>query len=257
MRERLNRSPNCMTRKTTYIAFSIVFVASLAMAILLPGGDFVRALSGLPAVGALLGALFQIFRDRIAHERSLLVLEAQNTFSIGATSHMANVAFDKHVVFCEEYVAEMFKTLSTMFREGPTKEAVRHSDALYEIRRKWAVWLTPRVETELKRFEAAVREMGAHAELVNHCPGEQVSIEKMFSLFAQIVGFENWKGVPLTADLAVTTVIGKLRKVLGIEELTALRTVLASRALDHLKEAAQPVAGADGQQQAAPEHPGR
>ncbi|HUU12828.1 MAG TPA: hypothetical protein VM182_03850, partial [Terriglobia bacterium] len=108
-----------MNTKTTYIALAVVFVASAAAAILLPVGDAVRTLTAVPAIGSLFGALLQIFRDRVAYERSLLLLEAQNSFSIGTTSHMANVAFDKHVLFCEEYVTEMFKALTTLFREGP------------------------------------------------------------------------------------------------------------------------------------------
>lgn len=234
--QRMQKLGDDMNTKTTYKALAIVFVASLTSAIFLPVGDTVRALSGLPAVVALFGALFQILRDRIAHERSLLVLEAQNSFSIGATSHMAIVAFDKHVMFCEEYVAEMFETLTTLFQEGPTEKALAHASKLYEIRKKCAVWLTPKVQTELEPFEKALREIGAHAH-VAEVTGEQASIEKMFSVFAQVMGFENWEGVPLTKDLAVTTVIGKLRQVLGIEELTDLRSALVSRALDHLKKA--------------------
>jgi hypothetical protein len=30
--------------------------------------------------------------------------EFRNRFALGATSHMANVAFDKYVEFCEEYM---------------------------------------------------------------------------------------------------------------------------------------------------------
>lgn len=170
----------------------------------------------------------------MAYERSLLLLEAQNAFSLGATSHMASVAFDKHVAFCEAYVAEMFETLSTFFREGPTEDALKHSGRLYSIRQKWALWVTPDIEKELERFEQAVREIGAHAHLLQAIPGEQASIQKMFSLFAQVVGFKEWGGAPLTPELAVTTIIAGLRKALGIEELTGLRTKLVSRAIEQL-----------------------
>ena len=228
-----------MNTKTTYIALTLIFVVSLATAILFPVGDVFRALSAIPAVVALFGALFQILRDRIAHERSLLVLEAQNSFAIGATSHMAIVAFDKHVMFCEEYVAEMHKALVTLFRNGPTAEELQHSSALWEIRNKWAVWLTPRVDSELERFEAVVRRIGANAQSLDLAPGAQgrsVRIEEMYSLFNEVVGWEKREDTPLTQDRAITTIIGKLRQVLGIEELTALRSTLVSRALDHLKK---------------------
>lgn len=119
---------------------AIIFVASLVLIFFAPV-DIVRQVAGIPAVGALVAALFSIFKDQVAHERAVLLLEAENAFSMGATSHMANVAFDKHVSFCEEYVEEMFKTLSTLFQEGPTEKAMEHAGALYQIRRRWALWL--------------------------------------------------------------------------------------------------------------------
>jgi hypothetical protein len=61
-------------------------------------------LAGLPAIAALFAALFQLSRDSIAFDRSVRLEEAKNRFTVGATSHMAIVAFDKHVQFCEEYV---------------------------------------------------------------------------------------------------------------------------------------------------------
>jgi hypothetical protein len=224
-----------MNSRKLYIALAVVFVTSLAVGVLGPFSNVVRELSAIPAVVSLFVALLQIMRDRIAYERSRLVLESQNSFAIGATSHMANVAFDKHVSFCEEYVAEMFKALSTLFREGPTRGALHHALILDGIREKWAVWLTPSLEVELERFEAAIRRIGAHAGLVEDAPGEPnraVSIQTMYGLFAEVIGLKEWEGAPPSQDLAVKTVIGKLRKVLGTEELTALRNNFVSRALE-------------------------
>ena len=113
-----------MNNRNTYVALGAVFVASMAAAFFLPFGETIRAFAAVPAIGSLFGALFQIARDRIAHERSLLILESQNSFSIGANSHMAGVAFDKYSSFCEEYVAEMFNALTTLTREGPRRTAL-------------------------------------------------------------------------------------------------------------------------------------
>ncbi|MDA2924639.1 hypothetical protein MYX65_08295, partial [Acidobacteria bacterium AH-259-L09] len=229
-----------MIRPNTYVTLGVVFVASLAAAALLPFGDTIRALSGIPAIGALFFALFQILRDQTAYEKSLALQEAQNAFSIGATSHMANVAFDRHVAFCEKYVEEMFRTLSTLFSEGPTEKALRHSDSLYRIQQKYAIWLTPDLEADLDRFESALRQIGASAHVAQYFPGDKGHIErvkKMYSVFAEVVGLEEWEGEAVTEERAVKTLIGKLRNVLGIEELTFLREAFVTQSLQSLRDA--------------------
>src|SRR5450432_793484 len=163
-----------MDAKKAYIVPVLIFVGSMTAMVLVPAGTL-RKLA-VPGIGALFLAMFaamlQILRDSVTHQRSLSVLDAQNSFSIGATSHMADVAFDKYSLFCEEYVAEMFKALETLGREGPSQAARTHAFTLLEIRRRSAVWLTPEVETELDRFEDAIRKIGNDAWLVAQVPGE-------------------------------------------------------------------------------------
>ncbi|MFI5089769.1 MAG: hypothetical protein ACHP7P_06900 [Terriglobales bacterium] len=214
-----------------YIILAVIFVASLVLVWVSPGG-WVGQLAGVPAVAALFGALFKVFMDHLAHQRAVFLLEAQNAFSMGATSHMANVAFEKHVGFCEEYVQEMFKALSTLFREGPTEDVLRHATALYKVREKWALWLTANIETELDRFENAIQKIGAHAHLLDaslNANERHERIAEMYALFAEVVGLGKWEDAPISEERAVKTVIVKLRKVLGIEELTDLRTELVRR----------------------------
>lgn len=223
-----------MDKKNTYVALGVVFAASMAAAFLLPLGQGVRALAAIPAIGSLFGALLQIGRDRIAHERSLLILESQNSFSIGATSHMAGVAFDKYSSFCEEYVAEMFNALTTLTREGPRRTALDHANNLLMIERRWAVWLTPAIEKELEPFERALRTIGADAFTLEHAPGEGKYIKEMYSTFAKVVGLQEWDNEPLTGELTVAAVIDRLRRVLGTEELSRLRSELVARALQNI-----------------------
>jgi hypothetical protein len=54
----------------------------------------------------------------------------------------------------------------------PPATALPHASSLLEIRRKWALWLTPTLETELEPFETAIRKIGADAYLLEHTPGE-------------------------------------------------------------------------------------
>lgn len=62
-----------MRTKTTYIALTAIFLASVIAGVVIPVGEAVRALTAIPAVCALFGALFQILRDRLAHERALFL----------------------------------------------------------------------------------------------------------------------------------------------------------------------------------------
>jgi hypothetical protein len=41
-----------------------------------------------------------------------------------------------HVSFSEEYVSEAFNTLKTLFREGPSEQALPHAARLHERRQK-------------------------------------------------------------------------------------------------------------------------
>lgn len=224
----------------TYLGIAIVFVLSLLLVVLLPEGEIVRSLATIPAVGALAGALFQVFRDQAAHEKALLIVETQNRFALGASSHMANIAFDKHVEFCEEYVAEMQNTLITLFREGPTPKALEHSSALYGIQQKYRVWLTPELEFELDRFESALRNIGATAGYIRDAQDaedRQKRIERMYSTFNEVVGVEQWKGAKLTEEVAMGMVIRRLRAVLGIAELTSMRKTLITKAVEQVQHA--------------------
>jgi hypothetical protein len=220
-----------MNKKNFYIAIGVVFAASTLVVFFLPFSQVIREWAAIPVIGSLCGALLQISRDRIAHERSLLVLESQNSFSMGATSHMAGVAFDKYSAFCEEYVAEMFEALMTLTREGPRQSALRHGDNLIKIRRRWAVWLTPSLENDLWPFEKALRTIGVDAHILEQAPGSSAHINEMYSIFARVIGLERWEGEPLTDELTVAAVVSRLRRVLGAEELNRLRSELVARAL--------------------------
>lgn len=80
---------------------------------------------------------------------------------------MATLAFDRHVSFSEEYVRELFLALTTLFREGPTDKIFEHTQSLIQIRQRYALWLTSTIESELDRFELALRKLvdAAHKEV--------------------------------------------------------------------------------------------
>jgi hypothetical protein len=137
----------------------------------------------------------------ISHERSVLLAEKQNAFSIGTTSHMATVAFDKHIGFCEEYVEAMSNSLNTLIQE----EKPINTGNFLRIRQKWALWLTQEMEAKLDKFEAEITRIGGDAQV--------------FDL----------AGVPLSNDRSIKRVIADFREVLGTEKLTTLRNDLVVR----------------------------
>jgi hypothetical protein len=143
----------------------------------------------------------------IAHERSILLAERQNAFSMGANSHMATVVFDKHIGFCEEYVQAVFNALYALIQEG-TKEKPLDAEEFFKIRQKWALWLSREIETKLDRFEHDITKIGADAQVLDA------------------------NGAPVSNEVGIRTIIADLRKVLGTEELTLLRNELVLRSLN-------------------------
>ena len=193
------------SRNKAYLAISAVFGLSAVFFAVLPYGELLKTLSAIPLIASLVAALWQVLRDQAANDRQLLLLDAQNHFSLGATSHMASVAFDKHVEFCEEYVAEVHKALHTLFREGPTENVFPHTAALYAIQQKYAVWLTPKIEVELEQFEAALRKIGAndaYLKIAEGAPDRQQHVAEMYKTFASVLGEKHmgpeWAGEKLS-----------------------------------------------------------
>jgi hypothetical protein len=156
------------------------------------------------AVGAGLALLVKYLSERSSQRHSKEQAEMQNAFSMGATSHMATVAFNKYTDFCEEYVGEISRALYALIQDGP---AYRPIDAVdfSSIRRKWALWLTRDIEVELDRFEDGLLRIGADAQ------------------------FFGADGSPEWNEQGAKPIIAYLRDTLGVEELTALRKDLVAR----------------------------
>ena len=154
-----------------WFGIAIIVGASLGVTFLAPINDVYKGIASLPGVAGLTAALFQLVRDHAAHQRNLEIQQEQQIFNLGATSHMANSVFDKHVEFCEKYLAEVHQTVVTLTREGPTKEALDHARKLYTLRIEYTAWITPKIDKKLIPFEKAVRNIGAKSGLVNALSG--------------------------------------------------------------------------------------
>jgi outer membrane PBP1 activator LpoA protein len=71
----------------------------------------------------LVGPAFAVLWKHLS-AKSIARQNVQQTtdLSVGVTSHMATVAFDKHIEFCEKYVKEMYKALDALIQDGRTDE---------------------------------------------------------------------------------------------------------------------------------------
>lgn len=176
----------------------------------------------------------ELFKAELQKAHAFQMEDAKNRFTVGAMSHMASVAFDKHVQFCEEYSAAVHGALLTLLKRGPHEDVLPDAQRLVEIREKWSVWLSPEVETQLGKFESALRKIGANAWLLKELRADEDrtgAIKEAYGTFAAVMGWEKWQGEAVTRDLAAERVFDGLRNVLGISELTALRAALVKQAV--------------------------
>ncbi|MBU1864071.1 MAG: hypothetical protein KKH94_10445, partial [Candidatus Omnitrophica bacterium] len=126
----------------TYIKILLVIAVSVTLIIVarwINLNGFVQGVASIPAACALLAALFQILRDQFNYEKEEELQKKQDFFNLGITSHMAQVAFDKHVEFCEEYMKELHETVSTLFERGPTDKVMKHVSNFYELKHKYSL----------------------------------------------------------------------------------------------------------------------
>lgn len=223
--------------------------------------DLVRRLAETPVVVGLVAFVVKILLDanersqeraavrhreerdeeqrRHEAERAALTQQLEHAFALGSSSHMANIAFDKHVAFCEAYAAELRATLVTLHEKGPTEEVRPHAVRLIQIRSAQALWLTPEIDAQLEKVERALLSMAAaeHRQKIDdRLVGEerQESIRHVFSTFYRLLGMKEPEGhAPPTAfdeSIEVGYVVRWLGNVLGVSNLTALRLRILGKA---------------------------
>jgi hypothetical protein len=196
--------------------------------------DFIKILIATPGVGALFGALFNLIRDNLEHERRLYLQQRQELLSVGLSSSMASVVFDKHAKFCEEYIEEVNKTADLLWREGPTEEALDVASNLREIRRKYALWVTKDIVDNLDSFEKALRTIAAKSmELRDLDVGKKRSevVKEIHDLTGAILGMPMTDDKEANKEIAHAAIISWLQEVLGITNLTKLRRKIIEEAI--------------------------
>jgi hypothetical protein len=217
-----------------YLVVVIVFVVSFAIAWTLPTTDIMRGIIGLPGVAALFAGLYQILRDQAAHERAVQLQARQEVFNLGVASHMANVAFDRHVAFSEQYIAKLQEGLSELFQSGPPGQSLKFCSELIDSRLSFRALITEDVESRLMPFEQALRQMGAKNIALGALQGPERTrvVGEMYQVFASVTGAPN--DVAVDEAIAPRKIISHLQNLLGVQQLSQLRQAVVRAAVDAL-----------------------
>lgn len=203
---------------STYLILAITVLASFLYAYFLPISEIFKSFAALPGIGALLLSLYKSWKDEQLQNK-------QQDFILGTASHMAEVVYNKHVIFCEIYIERVEKGRQELFREGPSKNTINIGRELVNIRQKHSSWLTKEIEDSLKPFEQALIKIGAQDGLLESLPvGEQRSkvVGEVFKAFGLVLGHEKSLNED-EANVHIDKVIEKIRDILGINILTKLR----------------------------------
>jgi hypothetical protein len=226
-------------RPALYIPLAVVGIVSLLCAFYLPVNEYVKVLTGLPFVGALFAALFQILRDIAIFDKEMVKQSREHAFVVAATSHMSTVVFDKHVEFAEEYIKEIQNLLKILSREGPSsnwKYGLDYVAPLYEVRKKYRLWISRSIAGKLNVFEGKILNMGASIglwEATKYKEGANELLDRAYSLFYEIMELEKVQNkdqeeINLKRQEGYISVIEYLQEILGIEKLTRLRDSIIS-----------------------------
>jgi hypothetical protein len=230
------RSPRHWPRCVVYLGYALIFGAAIVLIAVEPAArQTVQNVAGGVGVAALLGALFTLVRDSTAHERAVWLKRDEQQFNLGVTSHMANVVFDKHVVFCEAYIRIVHEAVDALLRSGPSKDALGWATKLNDLRRAHTPWVPVQVTKELEYFEYELRRMGADNYIAN-MPGvrgtksgidaNNAMHERFLRLLLDVIeGSDTEKKGKSAVD-----VIQLVGEVLDIERLVELRGELVRRA---------------------------
>lgn len=222
-----------------YIGFILILIISFVSASLLPITETFKNIASIPGVSALFLILYKLWRDESAQNRAIELQNKQQDFILGTASHMAEVAYNKHVIFCEEYIERVEKGRQELFRDGPSRNSINIGRELVNIRQKHSAWLTKEIEDNLKPFEQALIKIGAKEHYLENAKlpiGEErtKAVDEIYKSFGLILGHEN----PLNeeeANIHIDKIVDKIRDILGIKILTSLRIKASDLALKRIE----------------------
>lgn len=164
--------------------------------------------------------------------------QEQQVFSLGAMSHMATTAFDKHVEFSEKYLEKVLQAFHELRTSCDSKIALSFAGELTHLRFKYAAWLTENIDKNLSKFESKLRILGANSEYVDMPKGEGTNQEDRDNAAREMLSilsaFISWNTTPESHKEAhIDYILKALRDILGTSKLVDIRERLLSNAGSH------------------------
>lgn len=205
----------------------------------LPVGEIFKGIISFPGAAALVYAMYELLKDEQQYMRNLLLQSNQQDFILSTSSHLAKVAYDKHVLFCEDYIKRIQEGRQELFRDGASPKAMNIGRDLVRIRHTHSAWLTDDIENKLKPFEQALIEIGANEHYLEMTANEGMDvkkrelIDKIYKSFGLVLGHEKPENEE-ESELHIDRIIDKIRDILGIKAITKLRIKATQVALQRL-----------------------
>lgn len=211
-----------------------VLAASAAAILFTPLSPFLKGLASIPGIGALLALVMKVWTDHLSHLRTLESQARERAFVVGMASHMSDVVFDKHVEFAESYVSKLKEGLEELGSEGPDRNALRIAGNLQRVRVTFAAWLTSELEAKLTPIEKALCEIGASSHYLETLPvgtERKRVVDQLFEKYGLVLDVKSASSEE-EEDIPGAKVLDLVRRLLGIEELTALRRSALDAAIE-------------------------
>lgn len=223
---------------TLYVAVTVVCgIAAYEI-----GPTILGAIVAAPGAASLAAIPWQLFRDQRAHERAIELADRNTAIALGVGSPMAKAAFENYTAFAQEYSSTMAEVIGEIVREGPRGGHLGLSQKLSAVRRKHSLWVTSETDKELLRLEDTIWKMAVAAGYTEAARDRGKTWNEQYDIahrhWCQLIGLKHEtiiEGAPADVDQAVVNlqhlVTKELRRVLGTEDYSRIRSLAIARAL--------------------------
>ena len=225
-----------------YVGCLIVFVLSLVATLILPVGLIAKGILAFPGAAALLPIVYKLWREEVAHERAIQLQELKDASAFATASHMAKLAYDKHALFCEDYLEVVNDFLSKLWQIGPAPNVMEFAIKLSSVRSKYAAWLTDEIEKGLYPIESKLRRIGAGSQVIQSMPvgaDRNRIIDEIYDAFGLVTDTLPTGNSTEDEAAGAAAVTEHIRTLLGMQNLTELRLKSAEVALKSMNETLQ------------------
>ena len=225
-----------------YFGCLIVFGLSFTATLILPVGIIAKGILAFPGAAALLPIVYKLWREEVAHQRAIQLQELKDASAFATASHMAKLAYDKHALFCEEYLEVVNDFLPKLWQTGPAPDVMGFAIRLSTIRSKYAAWLTENIEKGLYPIESKLRRIGAGSQVIHSMPvgaDRNRIIDEIYDAFGVVTDTMPTGNGTEDEAAGAAAVTEHIRTLLGIQNLTELRLKSAELALKRMNETLQ------------------